>query len=39
LVRKLKRKKLFKKMGGMTMAKYIFQLRRGWKDDTTGQND
>ena len=21
------------------MAKYIFQLRRGWKDDTTGRDD
>ena len=21
------------------MAKYIFQLRRGWKDDATGRND
>lgn len=21
------------------MAKYIFQLRRGWKDDSTGEND
>ena len=21
------------------MVKYIFQLRRGWKDDTTGRND
>ena len=21
------------------MSKYIFQLRRGWKDDTTGRND